>query len=385
MRVSFPLRVDLNVKPSMLPHKRDYDSCQTLLSLRAATSDSLVAEFAVPSLRAMAKLTEHMALSRARTASLADVMHLNCWGASLSDVSILTAMPNVEVLSLSVNNIESLRVFASCVHLRELYLRKNRIANINELCYLQSLPKLRVLWLSDNPCAEHPAYRATVLRALPSLEKLDNIGEACIVSYAHMRTLSLSLPLLSICPSSLLRLLPSICLSLISSSSSSFDPTVSLLRCRRDELTSIDAVVTPEELIKSRVVGLEIKRLPDAPQPSPARSKSLSTAVESSTLLAKQPQPPTASSTGIQGNEKQSTVAASAAAAAAAAARPTPRKTGAHLDLASVRDGAGMFTVRVRYGVLLRSAFLTAHVRVVFAGRWRGRDQCAHCRAHSVA
>lgn len=42
-------------------------------------------------------------------ARLSDVKSLNCWGQDLADVSILSQMPNVEVLSLSVNQISTLR------------------------------------------------------------------------------------------------------------------------------------------------------------------------------------------------------------------------------------------------------------------------------------
>ena len=41
--------------------------------------------------------------------SLSDVKVLNCWGQDLADVTVLTQMPNVQVLSLSVNKIGSLR------------------------------------------------------------------------------------------------------------------------------------------------------------------------------------------------------------------------------------------------------------------------------------
>lgn len=37
------------------------------------------------------------------------------------------------------------------------------------------LSHLRVLWLSDNPCAETPNYRSFVLAHLPAIEKLDNV------------------------------------------------------------------------------------------------------------------------------------------------------------------------------------------------------------------
>ncbi len=84
-------------------------------------------------------------------------------------------LPNVEVLSLSINNITTLTDFASCRMLQELYLRKNKINDINELLYLIELPDLKKLWLAENPCAEFDNYRMTVLKALPNLEYLDNI------------------------------------------------------------------------------------------------------------------------------------------------------------------------------------------------------------------
>lgn len=61
--------------------------------------------------------------------------------------------------------------------LKELYLRKNSINDISEIGFLKKLPKLRVLWLSDNPCADNPNYRNTVLKNLPKLIRLDNVGK----------------------------------------------------------------------------------------------------------------------------------------------------------------------------------------------------------------
>mmetsp|Transcript_27666 Transcript_27666/g.27356 ORF Transcript_27666/g.27356 Transcript_27666/m.27356 type:complete len:219 (-) Transcript_27666:29-685(-) len=83
-------------------------------------------------------------------------------------------MPNLEVLSLSVNKITTLKHFQYCRKLTELYLRKNLISDLNEIRYLQDLPSLKVLWLWDNPCAELSNYRAIVIGALPNLVKLDN-------------------------------------------------------------------------------------------------------------------------------------------------------------------------------------------------------------------
>lgn len=123
----------------------------------------------------MSRLSEQQILSRARASSLENVRNLNFWGSDLNDISVLRQMPNVEVLSLSVNNITSLKDFAYCTRLRELYLRKNCINDISEIGCLRNLPRLRVLWLSDNPCADQELYRMTVLRNLPKLTKLDTL------------------------------------------------------------------------------------------------------------------------------------------------------------------------------------------------------------------
>ena len=59
-------------------------------------------------------------------------------------------------------------------NLRELYLRQNAIQDIEEVNYLQSLPNLQVLWLSENPCTDFDGYREFILRRLPNLVKLDD-------------------------------------------------------------------------------------------------------------------------------------------------------------------------------------------------------------------
>lgn len=52
--------------------------------------------------------------------------------------------PLVEVLSLSINNINTLACFAGCSKLRELYLRRNGVATLEELGWLAGLDDLRV-------------------------------------------------------------------------------------------------------------------------------------------------------------------------------------------------------------------------------------------------
>ena len=48
----------------------------------------------------MVKLTESMILARTRVSDVEHVKKLNCWGAELSDISVLRKLRNVEVLSL---------------------------------------------------------------------------------------------------------------------------------------------------------------------------------------------------------------------------------------------------------------------------------------------
>jgi hypothetical protein len=124
----------------------------------------------------MTKLTETMIFQRTRKTDLKYVRELNCWGSDLTDVSIVRDMPNLRLLSLSVNRISTLEDFAYCSALEELYLRKNCVQCLSELAYLQELTNLRVLWLSDNPCSQSHDYRETVLRYLPNLQKLDNVA-----------------------------------------------------------------------------------------------------------------------------------------------------------------------------------------------------------------
>lgn len=119
-------------------------------------------------------LTADLILQRTKAGSLENVKNLNLWGNDIDDVRILRDMPNLEVLSLSVNKISTLKPFQYCKKLTELYLRKNLISDLSEIRYIQILPGLKVLWLWDNPCAEAPNYREIVISALPNLIKLDN-------------------------------------------------------------------------------------------------------------------------------------------------------------------------------------------------------------------
>lgn len=119
-------------------------------------------------------LTAELICVKTKASNLESVKNLNLWGNEIDDVNIVKEMPNLEVLSLSVNKISSLKPFQYCKKLSELYLRKNLIQDLSELKYLQGLQSLKVLWLWDNPCADVPNYRELVISKLPNLVKLDN-------------------------------------------------------------------------------------------------------------------------------------------------------------------------------------------------------------------
>jgi Leucine-rich repeat (LRR) protein len=102
------------------------------------------------------------------------IKNLNLWGNDLDDITIVKEMPNIEICSLSLNKIFSLKDFSSCKKLTELYLRKNLVTDLQEIKYLTQCPMLKVLWLWDNPIAEHKFYRPYIIKLLPNLIKLDN-------------------------------------------------------------------------------------------------------------------------------------------------------------------------------------------------------------------
>ena len=79
------------------------------------------------------QLTAELVIARSKTDNLYLIKNLNLWGNDLEDIRLLRQMPNVEVLSLSVNKIASLKEFSNCPKLQELYLRKNNITDLTEI------------------------------------------------------------------------------------------------------------------------------------------------------------------------------------------------------------------------------------------------------------
>jgi len=97
----------------------------------------------------MVKLTEDMVVARTRVTNLATVKKLNCWGADLTDVSIVRSLGAVEFLSLPVNSLASLQDFQHCCQLQELFVRKNRIRDLTE-----------IVWLKEKAALQHKIFFA---------------------------------------------------------------------------------------------------------------------------------------------------------------------------------------------------------------------------------
>lgn len=121
------------------------------------------------------KLTQEMISMKVKNDRIQTITHLNLWGSDLDDISILSKMPMLEVVSLSVNKIRFLKSFENMQNLKQLSLRKNLISDFNELKYLATCPNLQILWLNENPISDSPNYRSLVIKYLPSLIKLDDI------------------------------------------------------------------------------------------------------------------------------------------------------------------------------------------------------------------
>ena len=122
------------------------------------------------------KLSRELIAQKVKSDRIESIRNLNLWGSNIEDISIIEEMPSLEIVSLSVNKIRTLRPFSNLTNLRELYLRRNLITNLNEIKYLTDCQNLNVLWLSENPICDNPNYRAVVICVLPQLQKLDDIA-----------------------------------------------------------------------------------------------------------------------------------------------------------------------------------------------------------------
>lgn len=119
-------------------------------------------------------LTLNLVLQKSKVDDIRRIQKLNICAAQLQDIGVLRQATNLEVLSMSLNEVSELGAISNCRRLTELYLRKNYIRDINQVLHLSRLPYLEVLNLSDNPISRDPNYRRFVIAAIPPLERLDD-------------------------------------------------------------------------------------------------------------------------------------------------------------------------------------------------------------------
>ncbi|KAL4166551.1 hypothetical protein KRP22_013807 [Phytophthora ramorum] len=117
--------------------------------------------------------------------ALRDVCHLQLLPCSLTQLDLGanrlatlplelgTWLPELRLLRVRSNALESLRPLTGCLQLQTLDAGDNRVALVSELRFLESLGQLRQLLLDGNPVAEAATYRREVLAMLPQLQSLD--------------------------------------------------------------------------------------------------------------------------------------------------------------------------------------------------------------------
>eukprot|EP00796_Vickermania_ingenoplastis_P006107 gene6107-4390_t len=119
-------------------------------------------------------LTLNLVYQKARNDDVDRIRKLNVCSSSLQDIGVLRHLPNLELLSLSVNDIDEIGALSCCPRLTEVYLRRNQIKDINQILHLSRLRNLQVANFADNPICRDPNYRRFVIAALPSLRQLDD-------------------------------------------------------------------------------------------------------------------------------------------------------------------------------------------------------------------
>ena len=104
-------------------------------------------------------LTTELIMFKTKTNQLDRIRNLNLCANDLANIDIVSQMTALEVLSLSVNSINTLKDIGSCLNLKELYIRRNCVENLDEIEHLVPLKNLKIIWLAENPVATVAGYR----------------------------------------------------------------------------------------------------------------------------------------------------------------------------------------------------------------------------------
>ena len=121
------------------------------------------------------KLTIDLIFSEMNIKNISGLIALNLIGKNLNDISILSQIPSLEIISLNNNDINNLAVFKTLKNLKKLSLKGNNINDYNQIEYLKYCPKLEYLKLKDNPISKEKNYFSIIIEMLPKLKILDDI------------------------------------------------------------------------------------------------------------------------------------------------------------------------------------------------------------------
>ncbi|KAJ7525200.1 hypothetical protein O6H91_17G041400 [Diphasiastrum complanatum] len=146
-------------------------------------------------------LSSSLILRNSNIKDLSKVTHLNLHNCNITNIETLEGLKNLEVLLLSFNKVTRMKGFAQLEVLKKLDLSYNLVKRIevleavsnlvrldlagNEISVIEDIerlhsqiPALLHLSLKNNPIEERIGYRQMVLKAVPSLVKLDGISVA---------------------------------------------------------------------------------------------------------------------------------------------------------------------------------------------------------------
>mmetsp|Transcript_35182 Transcript_35182/g.54987 ORF Transcript_35182/g.54987 Transcript_35182/m.54987 type:complete len:201 (-) Transcript_35182:280-882(-) len=108
-----------------------------------------------------------------------NLQELNLAGNDIEVIEGLDKLVNLRKLVLTTNKISALSGLQNCSSLEHLLVQENSISNIAELAAVTSLPNLKSIYFRNidgtqrNPVCDHPSYRSSIMRQLPSLTILD--------------------------------------------------------------------------------------------------------------------------------------------------------------------------------------------------------------------
>ena len=119
------------------------------------------------------KLTVENIIMRSNSKSLDSIKKLNLYGFSVTDISALSKLPLLEIVSLSSNQIKDISVFKTLKNLKEIYLANNCINDFSQIENLKNCKKLEKLVLKGNPIFNDPNYAQKIIEILPNLMILD--------------------------------------------------------------------------------------------------------------------------------------------------------------------------------------------------------------------